>query len=157
MTSSAKGTTTKIREIDALPVVPAWLSPAFAFACRRRGSALRAALRRRKTPTRESERACSRLRGAAAPNTRMLFVYAALLLAVAAYAQWALPQFTRSNANAWATRLLLVFLGIGVGYWFVRMNPGLDAAAVFLMGFALVHVPAALVLLLKSWRHEGRS
>jgi hypothetical protein len=89
----------------------------------------------------------------------MLIVTAVLLLGLAAYAQWAIPQFTRGAANAWMTRLFLLGLGLAVGCAFVYMSdrPASDAIAMFVMGFALVHIPAALVLMLKSWRHERPS
>lgn len=84
---------------------------------------------------------------------------AVALLAAAAFAQWTIPHFTRSARNAWAVRGLLVVLGIAVGVTLVRVNGagGNAALALFLLGFGLVHVPPAIVLLLKRWRRESPS
>jgi hypothetical protein len=84
---------------------------------------------------------------------------AILLLAAAFYTQWTIPAFTRSAGHAWALRLFLVLVGIAVGVTLVRVNGGGgdDALAVFLLGFGVVHVPPALVLLLKRWRRESPS
>lgn len=84
---------------------------------------------------------------------------AIVLLVPAAFVQWTIPRFTRATGNAWALRLLLVLLGVAVGVTLVRVNGagGEAAFAVFLLGFGLVHVPPALVLLLKGWRGESPS
>jgi hypothetical protein len=87
------------------------------------------------------------------------FAIAAALLALAAFAQWTIPQFTRDTRNAWALRALLALLGVVVGFTLMRVNDaaGSAALALFLLGFGLVHVPPALVLLLKRWRGERPS
>ena len=100
-------------------------------------------------------------RGAHNKNMDLDFTlpFALALLAVAAFAQWTIPQFTRGTRNAWALRLLLIVLGLAVGYTLVRVN-GATADSVlplFLLGFGLVHVPPAIVLLLKRWRKESPS
>lgn len=89
----------------------------------------------------------------------MLMFAALLMLVIAAYAQVQLGHFTRGAAATWATRALLVLLGLGVGYVFVRTStpPPSDPTALFALGFGLVHLPAALVLMLKGIRGEGRS
>ena len=84
---------------------------------------------------------------------------AAFLLAVAGYAQWQIPAFTRSERGAMATRMLLMLLGIAVGLALARsaQRPDMATYALFFAGFGLVHVPAALILFLKRQRHEGKS
>ena len=89
----------------------------------------------------------------------MLMLEAALLLSVAAFAQWRVAYFTRGAARRWTARLILAVLGTAVGYTLVRYSgrPAIENAALFAIGFSLVHVPAAIVLALKGWRHERPS
>ena len=89
----------------------------------------------------------------------MLIASALLLLVVPAYAQWQLPYFTKGTGKVWLVRLLLVAAGAAAGYAIVGRTPrpGIDAVALFLIGFALVHAPAAIVLFLKRLREEGQS
>jgi hypothetical protein len=89
----------------------------------------------------------------------MALPVAVLLLVAAAYAQWAIPRFTRRPGNALALRLILLALGVAVGVTLVSIEgaAGYSAATLFLLGFSLVHVPPALVLLLKRWRRESPS
>jgi len=83
---------------------------------------------------------------------------AVLVSAVAGFAQWRIADFTATRARAWLTRAILVTLGVGVGLASVRTMPSDGNAIVwFLLGFGIVHVPAALVLLLKQLRGEQPS
>ena len=83
---------------------------------------------------------------------------AVVVSAVAAFAQWRIGDFTATRARAWLTRAILVTLGVGVGLASVRTMPSDGNAIVwFLLGFGIVHVPAALVLLLKQLRGEQPS
>ena len=88
----------------------------------------------------------------------MVFI-AGVLLGIAAYAQWQIPDFVLEESNSLALRLLLVGLGVAVGFMLVRTWTGgsVPPAALFFAGFGLVHVPAALILFLKGRRGEGRS
>lgn len=83
---------------------------------------------------------------------------AAVLLAAAAYAQWSVARLT-VYSRVWGTRLLLALVGCAIGFLgaHMAMVRGAPAFAVFLIGFGIVHVPAAIVLLLKAKRGEGRS
>lgn len=91
-------------------------------------------------------------------QSTLTFVTAAVLLAAAAYAQWAVPRLTRGAVNGWALRLLLVLLGAAVGLSLAQLNGnGTGTFALFVLGFGLVHVPPALVLLLKRLRGESPS
>jgi len=89
----------------------------------------------------------------------MLFLEAALLSCVALFAQWRIAYFTRSAARRWTARLILALLGAAIGYTLVRYSERslAEDTALFLLGFSLVHVPAAIVLALKGWRREKPS
>ena len=85
-------------------------------------------------------------------------ILAVVLCAVAVFAQWRVGAFTITRGRAWLTRAILLALGVGVGWTSVRAaQPAGDAIAWFLIGFGLVHVPPALVLLLKELRGEHPS
>jgi len=84
---------------------------------------------------------------------------AALLLAAAGYAHYTIPLMTARRRNAIVTRALLILAGIGVG---IVMGAAYSAdplarLPVFLAGFGLVHVPAAIILFVKRSRGESRS
>ena len=88
----------------------------------------------------------------------MLHDVAALcMVAVAAYAQWRLSRDAYGAANAWTARLLLAFLGIGLGALGLRiMEPGeVSSLTVFLIGFGQVHVPPAIVIFLSRKQRVG--
>ncbi len=89
----------------------------------------------------------------------LMVLLAGLLLGVAAYAQWQIPDFVLRESTSLALRLLLVGLGVAIGFTMVRTwtGGGVPQAAVFFTGFGLVHVPAALILFLKRRRGEGKS
>ena len=88
----------------------------------------------------------------------MLEIVAVVLCAVAAFAQWRIAGFTATPARTWLTRAILLALGVGVGLVSMRaMQPAGDAIVWFLIGFGVVHVPPALVLLLKGLRGEQPS
>lgn len=88
-----------------------------------------------------------------------LIASAGFLLAIAAYAQWQIPNFVAQESRSLALRLLLVFLGVAVGIMMGRTWPTPDPVppAMFFIGFGLVHVPAALILFFKRQRGEGRT
>jgi hypothetical protein len=83
---------------------------------------------------------------------------AAVLLAIAAYAHYRIPFHTAGRRSVVLTRAFLVISGIVVGGVAAVLMPDRQAAVVaFVQGFGVLHVPAALSLLLKRARHEGRS
>jgi hypothetical protein len=88
-----------------------------------------------------------------------LIALAGILLFVAAYAQWQTASFVRGESRALALRLLLVLLGTAVGIVAGRTWSGssVEPGTMFLIGFGLVHVPAAAILFLKHHRGEGQS
>jgi hypothetical protein len=95
---------------------------------------------------------------AAGETARMWELAAVLVCAVAAFTQWRIGDFTATRARTWLTRAILVALGVGVGLASVRAMPSDGNTIVwFLLGFGIVHVPPALVLLIKQLRGEQPS
>jgi hypothetical protein len=96
--------------------------------------------------------------GSAGETGCMWELAAVVLCAIAAFAQWRIADFTATRARTWITRAVLLALGVGVGLASMRAMPSDgNATAWFLMGLGVVHVPAALVLLLKQLRGEQPS
>lgn len=89
---------------------------------------------------------------------QMIFA-AVVVLAAAVYAQTHIGRFTASTKAANVTRLGLIALGLVFGY--VAADNFGDAEApvimTFLVGFGAVHVPAALILLIKQAAGVGKS
>ena len=79
-------------------------------------------------------------------------------LFAAGYAQLRLSRFTAGAHKRAATRVVLIAIGLAIGYLGARMfaEPGLAMVA-FVIGFGVVHVPAACILLLKGLRGEAPS
>jgi hypothetical protein len=76
-------------------------------------------------------------------------------VAVAAYAHYRLRFHTTTRAGAEIARLVLILAGTGLGWtailWAPQADP-LSAAPLFLIGFGMVHVPAAFILWSKRQR-----
>ena len=89
----------------------------------------------------------------------MLMLEATIALCAALFAQWRIAYFTRGAGRRWTARAILAVLGIAIGYTLVRDSGGTPwhDIALFVLGFSLVHIPAAIVLLLKGWRREKPS
>ena len=87
----------------------------------------------------------------------MLEIAAVLTCAVAGFAQWRVGDFTATPTRAWITRVVLLALGVAVGVLTMRNAQPAGDVAWFLVGFGLVHVPPAIVLLLKGLRGEQPS
>ena len=87
----------------------------------------------------------------------LLDLLAVALSAVAAFAQWRVARFTASPSRAWITRAILAALGVAVGLVMLRNAGSASGIAWFFIGLGLVHVPPALVLLLKGLRGEQPS
>ena len=87
-----------------------------------------------------------------------LTLMAVVLLPLAAYAQYAIPAHTRPGRVVLA-RGLLATIGVAFGLVMALGYPGEPALGVlaFLVGFGMVHFPAALILFFKHYRGEGRS
>ena len=92
-------------------------------------------------------------------STVWMIVSAAAVLAAAIYAQREIPRFTASARAARLTRSGLIVLGLVFGYvaadnFSAADGPGL---LTFLIAFGAVHVPAALILLIKRAAGAGKS
>ena len=89
----------------------------------------------------------------------MSAVLAFLALAATIYTQWQIPRFTATRASIIAARGILAAVGIGFGYVCatIAASEQLPQAMAFVIGFGAVHVPAALILLIKSIGHAGKS
>jgi hypothetical protein len=82
---------------------------------------------------------------------------AAVLLALAAYAQHRIAFFTAGSGKTALTRAVLAVVGLLAGWvGAAYAPPGLGWIA-FIQGFGVVHLPAALILFLKRARHESPS
>ena len=92
-------------------------------------------------------------------NTAWMIVSASAVLAATIYAQREIPRFTAGARAARLTRLGLIVLGLVFGYvaadtFSATGTPGL---LTFLIAFGAVHVPAALILLIKRAGGAGKS
>lgn len=88
-----------------------------------------------------------------------LVVLAAVLLLAAIYAHLQIPRYTAGTAKIARAVLIVVGLGLGVVSAVIYAEEGGRASALlaFVIGFGVVHVPTAIILLLKRARGTGRS
>ena len=87
-------------------------------------------------------------------------IVAVALLAAAGYAQYRIPRHTAGTMKILLTRAILIAVGIALGYVMSRNNAdahGSAALLLFLIGFGLVHLPAAFILFIKRERGSGKS
>ena len=87
----------------------------------------------------------------------MLFTLALLGAGVTYYTHMRLADYVLGARQTAGLRLFLVLLGIGVGIMAVKMIAQPAPVLSFIAGFGIVHLPPALVLMLKHLRGEGRS
>jgi ABC-type uncharacterized transport system permease subunit len=89
----------------------------------------------------------------------LLSLLAGLTVLVAGFVHLRLPAFIADPLKTTLVRLLLVAVGVGVGYVVAHLYYGdaFAAALGFLTGCGVVHVPAACLLVLKRARGEGPS
>jgi hypothetical protein len=89
----------------------------------------------------------------------MTILLAALLLAVALYAQYRIPFYTAGTRKVAITRATLFLVGAAFGYVNATGAGSQDGFALswFFIGFGLVHAPAALILFIKRRRGTGMS
>jgi hypothetical protein len=89
-----------------------------------------------------------------------LGTFAAASIAAAAYAQYRIERYTAGTAKIWLTRVVLIAIGIALGYVLATSDPhthGAAAVFLFLIGLGLVHFPAAFILMVKRGRGSGKS
>ena len=86
-----------------------------------------------------------------------LFTLAVLGLGATFYTHLRLGDFVRGKWQTLGLRFFLAVLGTGVGIMAARIIVQPTPVLAFLAGFGLVHLPPALVLMLKRMRGEGRS
>ena len=86
-----------------------------------------------------------------------LFPLALAGLGVTFYTHLRLGDYVRGQWQTLALRLLLALIGIGVGIMAVYTSVEPAPVLPFLTGFGLVHLPPALVLILKRMRGESPS
>ncbi len=92
-------------------------------------------------------------------DAALLALVAMLLLATAVYAHRNIPRFTAGRSNVMAAHTILFVVGVAagaVGALIYRTDPILALLAM-LIGFGVVHVPAAIILFLKQERHSGKT
>lgn len=86
-----------------------------------------------------------------------LFPMALAGLGVTFYTHLRLGDYIRGDWQTLALRLFLAIIGIGVGLIAVYTIAEPAPVLPFLIGFGLVHLPPALVLILKRMRGESPS
>ncbi len=85
-------------------------------------------------------------------------VAAVVLFAVAAYAQRQIRYFTQGWTRIAAVRTILIVTGVGFGFVSAaNVQEPLLKTLTFVVGFGMVHVPAAIILLIKRKRGAGKS
>jgi hypothetical protein len=85
---------------------------------------------------------------------------AVAVLTAAAYFQCMVERYTAGKGKAWLSRAVLFVIGIALGYVTSKGSGavlGADALLLFVIGFGLVHVPAAFILFLKHQRRSAKS
>lgn len=85
-------------------------------------------------------------------------VLALALLTTAIYAHRQLPLFTAGRGRIVLLRTILALTGIGFGLVAKSyVQEPLQQIMAFAIGFGIVHIPAAIVLMVKAKRGEGKS
>jgi hypothetical protein len=89
----------------------------------------------------------------------LTMVLAALLVTAAGYAQYRIPFHTAGASRVALTRGVLIVVGVAFGYVGAVASgaQGGLALLLFLIGFGLVHAPAAIILFVKRGRGAGKS
>ena len=85
-------------------------------------------------------------------------LFALAMVAVAGYVHRQVPRFTRGSARVMAVRALLVAVGSAFGATAAfQVKGGWWQTIAFITGFGMVHVPAAVILFIKTRRGAGKS
>lgn len=81
-------------------------------------------------------------------------------LAAAVYAHARLPSLTPTRTQLWLTRLMLIGIGLGFGWAMSDVYFDVEGGAkvmLFLSAFGVAHLPAAIILGLKTIRRRQLS
>lgn len=88
----------------------------------------------------------------------MQAILALLLLAAAGYVQKQIPVYTKGGTRILVALAILVLVGVAFGLTVAAYVTGdLPKSLTFIIGFGIVHLPAAIVLFIKGKRGEGKS
>ena len=92
-------------------------------------------------------------------NATWMTVWALVLVTVAGYAQYRIAAHTAGGKGVLVARSVLALIGMALGIVAAMDYPGdyRRAGLAFLIGFGMVHVPAAIILFFKRVRGEGKS
>lgn len=89
-----------------------------------------------------------------------LIIVAGVGVAAAGYVLYRLPSLTATRRQAWVARLVLSLTGIAFGAFAVKQigagQPDAILVLIFMAAWGGVHVPAAIILLLKRWQRNSR-
>lgn len=87
----------------------------------------------------------------------LLVAMMAVPIAAALYAHYRLPFQTPNKTQLWITRLMLISVGVGVGWAMSSVYfdvEGGEAVVFFVGAFGVAHIPAAIILFLKKQRSK---
>lgn len=86
-------------------------------------------------------------------------LFAVFFVALAAYAHWLLPRYTAGKTRLRLTRAILIATGLAFGYVSATLSTTdpITRTLAFLIGFGVVHAPAAVVLYVKKARGSGKT
>jgi predicted Na+-dependent transporter len=88
-------------------------------------------------------------------DTLLLIIVMIVSLAAAFYTHWRLPYHTPNARQLRIARIVLISTGLAFGWIAARvygMATELNVVLVFIAALGLIHVPAAGVLFIKSFR-----
>ena len=86
-----------------------------------------------------------------------VLLWALVGLLATGYAHSRLPRYTASAHNVLLLHVVLLTLGIGVGFVMMDRSAADVAALSFVAWFGAVHIPAACILFLKALQRAGKS
>ena len=88
-----------------------------------------------------------------------MILLAVVFLAAAAYAHYRIPRHTSGTAKIMVSHVVLGAVGVAFGYVSATTlsYENVPVVLIFLVGFGLVHVPAAIILFIKRERGTGKS
>lgn len=88
-----------------------------------------------------------------------MVVLTVLLLSAMVYVQLMVGHLAHSRSQAWFTRIMLLAVGVGFGWALASVyfpTRGVGWVWVFLAGVGAVHVPTAIIVLIKRQRKKER-